>query len=177
MIRFGEYTSFGRQLLCMAKTARRRHTAEQDESALIYPGACYVDIVITAADVIKGVTPTTSRGTAGATITAGQPVYIDATDSNKIKPTDANLSDAAAACVGIALHASLAGQPIEYQTGGNITLSPVLTLGKAYVCSANAGGIAPIADLATGWRTTYLGVAQSTTSLLIGIQISGVTNA
>lgn len=136
-----------------------------------------VDISVTAASVIKGTEASTGRGTAGGTITAGQPVYIDSSDSNKVKITDADASDAAAAAVGIALHASLSGQPIEYQISGNLTFNAVLTTGKAYVCSATAGGIAPIADLATGWRTTLLGIATSTTNLKMNIIVSGATNA
>ena len=47
-------------------------------------------ISITAANVLKSSTGQVSVGTAGATITAGQSVYIDTSDSNKIKLADAN---------------------------------------------------------------------------------------
>lgn len=135
------------------------------------------DIVVTASAVVKGSEASVSRGVAGETITAGQPLYIDSTDGNRLKKADANASDATAAAVGIALHGADDEQPIEYIVGGNLTFNAVLTVGKAYVVSANAGGIAPIADLATGWRTTLLGIATSTTNLKMGLLVSGATNA
>lgn len=135
------------------------------------------DLVITATDVVKGSGANIERGIAGGTITAGQPVYKDSADSDKIKAADANASSATATVVGIALHGATANQPIAYQTGGNITLGAVLTLAKVYVLSATAGGIAPVADLASGWRTSILGVAVSTSSLMLTINNSDAVNA
>lgn len=130
------------------------------------------DLTITAANVIKGTGASTKTGVAGATITAGQTVYMDASDSNKIKLADANASSATAACIGIALHAALAGQPITYQDSGIIALGSILTAGAVYVLSATAGGIAPVADLTTGWRSSVLGIAKSTGNLELGIHNS-----
>ena len=96
---------------------------------------------------------------AGTTVTAGQPVYEDATDG-RIKLADSNLSLAAAKARGVALHGALANQPIRYQKGGKVILgagaAPVK--GTIYVASATAGGIAPAADLVSGWHATILGV-------------------
>lgn len=139
------------------------------------------DLTITAADVVKGgvgsIPVTTENGIAGATVTAGQVVYEDATDNNKWKLADANVSDAAANVKGIALHAALAGQPLQVIKGGPLTLGAILTAGHWYVLSATAGGIAPVADLASGHRSTLLGYAYSTSVLIVAPQVTGVTLA
>lgn len=133
------------------------------------------DLTITAANVAAGSTAAKATGTAGVTITAGQVVYLDSA-TNTIKLADADASSATATCIGIALHASLAGQPISYQTDGTITIGATLTAGKVYVVSATAGGIAPSADLTTNWRTTILGVATSTTVLTMKLYASDTAN-
>ena len=119
------------------------------------------DITVTAANVAPS-SSTTEEGTAGGTVTAGQPVYKDSSDSYKLKAADANASAAAAAAVGIALHASLAGQPLRYAKAGPVTIGATVAVGTIYVVSATAGGIAPHGDLATGMYTTILGVATTT---------------
>lgn len=105
-------------------------------------------------------------------------LYADSNNGGVLKPADANLSSLASTVAGIALHASLNGQPIDYLTGGQLTLNAVLTAGKVYVCSATdaAGAIAPVADLASGWFTSIIGFAVSTTVLQVGIVNSGVAN-
>lgn len=134
------------------------------------------DISVTATSVIKGTGATTIKGSiAGGTITAGQPLYIDTSDSNKLKPADANGSGDAPTVCGIALHGASSGQPIEYQTGGNLTFNAVLTSGTVYVVSATAGGIAPVADLTTGMKTGIVGIGTSTTNMLLNIFPSGAT--
>jgi hypothetical protein len=103
-----------------------------------------------------------ARGTAGATITAGQSLYLDSATST-LKLADADLSTAAAYGVGIAMHAALSGQPIQYITGGFFTPGATLTKGGVYTVSATAGGICPIADLTTGAHPCILFYAISTT--------------
>lgn len=133
-----------------------------------------VDITITAANVIPGSDATYFDRTAGDTITAGQPVYLDSTDS-KLKLADANAASAAAATVkGIALHGAASGQPLKVQTSGSITIGATVTQGTIYVLSATAGGIAPAADLATGHRVTVIGIATSASALKLQINASGV---
>jgi hypothetical protein len=118
------------------------------------------DLSITAANVATVTGGSTSSGTAGVTITAGQLVYLDSVSST-IKLADANASITAADCVGVALHGSLAGQPIVYQTGGDYTTGGTNTVGEVYVVSATAGGIAPRADLASGWYTKVWMIAKT----------------
>jgi hypothetical protein len=135
------------------------------------------DISVTAASVVANEGATRAEGTAGGTITAGQPIYKDASDGYKLKAADTNASSASAAAVGIALHAALAGQPIEYITAGVLTLNAVLTVGETYIVSATAGGIAPVGDSASGWYTTHLGIGLTTSTLLVKPLVSGVAKA
>lgn len=132
------------------------------------------DLAITAAQVLVTSDTVTASGTAGATITAGQPVYLDAADS-KYKLADANASSTTAAAVGIALHASLDGQPIKIATGGDLTLGAgaAPAVGTTYVLSATAGGIAPNVDAASGWFKTILGVGKTGNILSMKVFASG----
>jgi hypothetical protein len=101
-------------------------------------------------------------GIAGATVTAGQPVYRDGSDSGKLKPADANASAAASAAIGIAMHGALSGQNLRVCVGGEINMGAILTAGIIYVVGATAGEINPAGDLTSGWYTNILGWARTT---------------
>jgi hypothetical protein len=132
------------------------------------------DLSITAASVVAGAGATQARGTAGATITAGEVVYFDsATSTYKLADCD-SATAAVRSPRGIALHASLSGQPLAVHTGGPITIGATLTAGVAYYLSATPGGICPVADLTTGDYPVILGIATSTTVLNVDIQEAGV---
>ena len=133
------------------------------------------DLSITAASCLT-IDGTYDVGIAGASITAGQPLYIDTANSNVLKLADANLSALGATVAGIALHAAGTGQPIRYQKTGTITIGGTMTAGKIYCLSATAGGIAPSADITTGWYTSIIGVATSTTVLTLQIYNSATAN-
>ncbi len=134
-------------------------------------------ISVTAASVAPGTDCSIVNGTAGATITAGMPLYVDTANSNVLKPCDADASDLASTVAGISLHAALTGQPIAYANAGRVTFNAVLVAGKAYVAGGTvAGDINPIADLTTNWRTSLLGIAYSTTSLRLQILNTLVSN-
>lgn len=132
------------------------------------------DLVITAASVVAGATAALGRGTAGATITAGQALYYDsATATYKLADSD-SATAAVRTCAGIALHASLSGQPIAFIISGPITIGATMTAGVAYYLSKTAGGICPVADIASGGYSTIIGIATSTTVLDVKIHSSGV---
>lgn len=79
-----------------------------------------------------------------------------------------------AAAVGIAIGAAAgADQEIVVITKGKLTMSG-LTKGTTYAVSATAGGIAPVADLLSTQYVTILGVALSTTELLVQPIVSGI---
>lgn len=134
------------------------------------------DLTITAANVIPASDTPIGEGTAGGTIVAGNPLYIDAADSNKLKPCDST-SAAKAACVGIAVNSASSGQPVKYARAQTVAMGSVFTVGAIFVVSENAGGIAPIADLGSAEFVTIIGVATSATELYIGIVASGVAKA
>ncbi|MGE0845835.1 MAG: hypothetical protein AB7L41_06165 [Flavobacteriaceae bacterium] len=132
------------------------------------------DISITAANVVKGANAVTESGIAGATITAGQAVYLDSA-TGKYKLADSN--DATAAVRqprGIALNGASDGQPLTIQKSGDITIGATLTAGVAYYLSDTAGGICPVADVGSGEYACIIGIAESTSVLHIAISYSGV---
>jgi hypothetical protein len=133
-----------------------------------------VDIVITPASVSASAA-SVEHGTAGATITAGQIVYLDTSD-NKYKLADNNSATAAVRQPrGIALNGASDGQPLAIKKAGDVTLNAVLTAGTAYYLSDTPGGICPLADLLTGEYVCLLGLAKSTTVLALDIQYPGVS--
>lgn len=138
------------------------------------------DLTVTATQVLPGAESagaTFASGVAGATITAGQPVYLDTTTST-YKVADNNDTSATLAVVaGIALHGAASGQPLKIQTGGPFTIGAgaAPTVGIIYCLSATAGGIAPSADLATGNRVTILGVGAASNAINLRIYASGQT--
>ena len=133
------------------------------------------DVSVTAANVLASSRAIKQVYTAGATITAGQTVYMDAT-TNTVKLANADSTTATAQCLGVALHAALAGQPVVVCLSDPIftpgfTLSLASATGGIYLLSGNnAGGICAKADFATGWTPVPLILALSTTT---GILISG----
>lgn len=133
------------------------------------------DITITPANVLKGSDAKVERSkNAGATITAGQIVYLDS-DTDKWKLADANGATAALAVArGVALNNASDGQPLHVQEEGQITIGGTVVVGTIYVLSATAGGICPAADLATGHRTTILGVGITAAIIDLQIHVSGV---
>src|SRR5690348_6301733 len=130
------------------------------------------DLTITAANVVAGSTATIREGTAGATVTAGQVVYLDnATSSYKL--ADCNSATAAARSPkGIALHAAAIGQPIAILTAGQITIGATVAVGVPYFLSGTPGGIRPAADNVTGDYVTYLGIGKSTSVIDVKIHES-----
>lgn len=134
------------------------------------------DLIITASAVIGSTTgKRRSKGYAGAAIVAGEMVRTDPA-TQKIVLADANVSDTGAAAEGMALNGADIDQPVEFMSEGDVTMNAVLTAGKYYVLSANPGKVAPVADLAAGWRSTLVGVARSTTVLALRVIPFGVTN-
>lgn len=135
------------------------------------------DLTITAGNVIAGAGASVRHGHAGATVTAGQVVYLDEATTGEWLLAD---SDAAAAAargsgkIGIALNGASDGQPLAVQTDGEVTIGAALTAGLDYYLSDEPGGICPQADLATGDYVTLVGVAISTSVLRLRFTYTGV---
>jgi len=134
-------------------------------------------LTITAANVAAGTNAVIKRGNAGATITAGQVVYLDTTTTGEWLLVDA---DAAAAIargsgqIGIALHGASDGQPLAVQTEGNITIGATMTAGLAYFLSPTPGEIGVYGDVLSGDYVTLVGVSTSTTVLSLLFKYTGV---
>lgn len=130
------------------------------------------DLSITAANVVPGARAKFVGGNtiAGATITAGQLLYLDST-AGTFKLADANASATTANVVGYAANSASAGQYIgvvmeddDFTPGGTLSMTT-----GVYVLSATAGGIAPSADLATGHYPAVVLIAKSTTKAIFKI--------
>lgn len=132
------------------------------------------DLSITTDNVALTGTATLEIVQLGETVTKGQAVYKKAADSLYYK-ADANASSATAEARGIAITGGVANGYIVMLKSGYVNPGATLTKGETYVVSATAGGIAPLADVTTGWYVTILGIAESTSSLNVNIIRSGVT--
>ena len=133
------------------------------------------DLSITVAEVLEGSNADTAVVTAGATVTAGQTVYLDVSaNTYKLAQSDGTSEEATVA--GIALHASLSGQPLKIQTAGTVTIGATasVTEGVFYVLSDTAGGIAPHTDaLASTEYASFIGVGDGSNGIVMGILNSG----
>ena len=124
-------------------------------------------------DIAPGtVTPTgfsdIRSGTCGVAITLGDPIRFNSS-TGRYEPAQADAAGTATV-VGVALDTAVIGGPVTYAASGPIDLASVLTVGTVYVLSAaNAGGIAPWADLASTEIVSVLGVATAATRLSLKI--------
>lgn len=134
------------------------------------------DLSITAANVGVAGTAVTTIVQVGETVTAGQPGYRKAIDGLYYK-ADANASSATAEALGVFLSGASTSGYALFCTAGSYLAGATLTVGETYVVSATAGGIAPLADVTTGWYVTILGVASSATTLQLSIFRSGTVRA
>lgn len=132
------------------------------------------DLTITAASVLPGAGALVEDGLAGATITAGQAVYRDTDGTYKLADAD-GASATIRTARGIALNGASSGQPLRIQKQGNITIGATLTAGTTYYLSNTAGGICPLADVGSGEYYHIIGIATSTTNLLMALAYSGVS--
>jgi hypothetical protein len=130
------------------------------------------DISITASAVVPSSNAVYKYATAGATITAGQLCYLDTADLDgngigKAKLSDANGAAALRVVDGIAVSSASSGQPVVIVTydPALVIAASGLTANNILLSSATAGGIAPSADLTTGWYLTVIGVVKSGTTI------------
>jgi hypothetical protein len=113
----------------------------------------------------------------GATISAGQAVYLDTAD-NKYKLADNNLSAVAARARGIAMTPGVDnGQGMIATNGSIILVGTTMAVGETYYAGATAGEIIPDADLTTGNRVTRLGTAASATQLDLDVRATEIEHA
>lgn len=121
-------------------------------------------LTVTAASVVPSSAALRNVGTAGASITAGQPVYIDTANGNVIKPAnaDAGATAPAYAAAGIAEHAAATGQRISY-----VYQDPSFTHGIT-ASEIAPGQVVLLDDTAGGMTVTYTDIDAADYSTVIG---------
>lgn len=129
-------------------------------------------ITITPANVVAGADADFFQGIAGATITAGMPVYQDRNDF-KLRPADSDGGAQAANVKGIALNGAGDGQPVRLQTDGTLVIGGTTIVGEQYALDSTAGGILPVGELAQNAFVTILGVGASGNRLRLSIEATG----
>jgi len=139
------------------------------------------DLSQTAANVAIGATTVRTRLVqVGEAVTQGQPVY-ESTDAKWYK-TDADVLASAVAGGIVLTPASTNGYalialPDTVPGRALINLGATLAVGTVYAVSTTAGGIAPIADLASGDYITTIGTATTTALLDFQIVVSNTAKA
>ena len=113
---------------------------------------------VTAANVLHSSSATIFTGTAGATITQGQPLYLDTT-SNTYKLANALNANSASNCAGIAMVGASNGQDMVIcSRDPNFAPGFAIAAGNFVLVGNVAGALQPVEDRATGWYVTSLGV-------------------
>jgi len=133
------------------------------------------DITITAANVRAGSDTITELKQAGATITAGDILFLNVV-TGKWSPAFAYLSDAQTACIAVLLFALSNASADEYVVvakAGDVTVGGTIVDGEIYVLGAGAGGFAPADDLTTGWYSTRIGYGKSTSVMTLDFSYTG----
>jgi len=130
------------------------------------------DISITPANVFGNSAATVDKSrNLGATVTAGQAVYLDTTN-NVWMLANAVGNASVRQMNGIALNGGSSGQPCSVLTGGIISIGATVVQGKIYVLSNTSGGIAPSSDLATNWYTNIIGTATNAAAISVQLQFA-----
>lgn len=136
------------------------------------------DISITAASVNASAQATIRREyNFGATITAGQLLYLDA--NNKWQLMDSNAAATGNGLTdmrGVALHGGANNQPAAVVTADpDFTPGGTLVNGLSYYASPNAGALANSADIISGNYPVLAGIAKSTTKMNLTFVASGTS--
>lgn len=128
------------------------------------------DLSITAANVVV-VSGSPHLAIAGATITQGQAIYIDATGKAQLAKNDTAIH---AAAVGIALASVSAGQWLPYAPAGSqVTIGATVVKGAIYSVSSTAGNIQAEGDFTTGYFVTQIGRAPNVTDIFLDMLAYG----
>lgn len=132
------------------------------------------DLIVTPASVVQ-TDGQTQEGIAGATILAGQTVYLaTATTPALWQLADSDGTALTAGAKGVALHNASLNQPLKVQVGGRINPGATVVVGEIYVLSDTPGGIKPAADLDPGDWVTFLGIGTAVAELTLRPFASGV---
>lgn len=133
------------------------------------------DITFLVTDCVPGTDVVIEHGWRGTTANIGDAVYRDSA-TNTWKQADNNSTTAEARqATGIAINTGRTGHPITVARSGTLTCaSAPLTAGTAYYLSDTPGAICPIADVGSGEYVCLVGIAKSTTELVLSFQYPNV---
>ncbi len=132
------------------------------------------DLVVTATSVVNTAAANVASGVAGETITAGQAVYVKASDG-KVYKAKCSGTAAEADAKGVALNGGAINQAITYATDGEINIGATTVKTTTYMLSATYGGVAPQADLVSTNSVVRLGYAKDTAgAFVVSIKNTGV---
>lgn len=111
---------------------------------------------------------------AGETVTQGQPLYL-AADGLYYKAANA-VDEITARATLISLGTALVNEPVLCaKTGSKVGIGATVAKGTVYVVGTTAGSIETQGDLVGGEYLTVIGYANTTTSLLLNINATGIT--
>lgn len=137
------------------------------------------DYTLTSANVAPSDSAIIITGLAAASISAGQTVYqdtasLDSLNRPKFRLYDANATTPTAitaGVLGIAGNTAGVSQPLDVVISDPAFTHGLtgVTKGDVMIASATAGGIAPVADLASGWRPAVVMIATSATVAVLQI--------
>ena len=132
------------------------------------------DLVQTAANVKLNAGASVLVGTAGETLTQGQPAVLSSGKWVRARATTAALAN----CSGIVLTPAALDEPVVIaKPGTRINLGATLVVGEVYVVSATLGAIAPIGDLVSTNFVTPIGTARTSSVLAFNPHPSGIAKA
>ena len=109
--------------------------------------------------------------TAGESIIAGKAVYLDSSDAGTAKRAGADVTQNANV-VGISMCVSADGQPLVIATGGEVNIGGTVVPGVPYFLGGSLGTLVPEGDVLQDWKMTRIGIATTTTNILIDIDPS-----
>ncbi len=119
---------------------------------------------VTAASVLHSSNGVTVNVIAGATLTAGQPVYFDTDGTAKLADCDA--TSPLYKYRGLTVNGASAGQDVDVcMRDPAFTPGFTVTVGEVYIVGATAGTIYLASDKTTGWRVSVIGVGISSTQI------------
>lgn len=132
------------------------------------------DLAPTAGSVVADEGISKTEQIAGASIAAGDWLYMDTANNNVMKLAQADGTALEATVYGMALNTASIGQPVLVARGGDVDFGCTLTVAAVYILSATAGKICPVADLTSSSYLSIVGYGTAADNLHIAIQNSGV---
>jgi hypothetical protein len=121
-----------------------------------------------------------NKVTLGEAMSAGEPYYLDSSDSQKAKKGDADTL-ATSNVQGIILTSGSLDEEVSVATSGPVKLiadadlpGDALTIGSPYFLSTTAGGICDFGTLVTGDYVTLIGFATTTQVIDVAIVRTGI---